>query len=508
MTKDNDKYRMPKAAAIKVERTIDGAPAEEAPTSLEQARAKLRSMEERSRVHLRSDRYLWGIYLMLLVFSVVELYSASSVEVTAANVYHPLMQHALFLVAGMGVVTVMQNIHYKYYRKLAWVFAIFAMALVWYGNHHGVMANGAMRAIRVMGFTVQPPEIAKLALVMVLARIMAKNQMRHGVTNKGILLSLGMLGAFGLLLYANGLTNTALIVIIATAMFVIGGTQIHKLSVIFVFFVVVGGIVYSTKFKSGDSASEGTATEIAANVGEAGVSIDRDRVDRTKLRQKRILDFLEGVHPNDTVNDFNRQVFFANMSQAHGGLFGNGPGNSRESARLPLAFSDYIFSIIVEDTGFIGGVLLLMLYLLLLARAGVIASKCTKAFPALLITGCATMIVSQAMIHMAIVVGLAPVSGQPLPFISKGGTSILVMSAAMGMMLSVSKFAIQRTRKNPDANLALKQAVEDSGDTSVNPAMLHQEEKAPQTYPATPRRQAPARPRTSASRQYPDSKSR
>lgn len=510
----DNKNQTTTATAIKVERTVDGVTPEEAASALEQARAKLRNIEARSRVRLRADRYLWGIYLMLLVISVMELYSASSTEVDAANVYHPLMQHVVFLLAGLGVVTIMQNIHYKYYRKFAWAFAFFAMALVWYGNHHGVMANGAMRAIRVMGFTVQPPEMAKLALVVVLARIMAKNQMRHGVTNKGILLSLGMLAAFGLLLYANGFTNTALIVIIAIAMFVIGGTQMRKLAVLSVLFMAVGFMVYATKFKADEGGADGTATEMAANsnVGEAGGAVDRDG-----MRIGRFEAFRKGVHPNDTVNDYNRQVFFANMSQAHGGLFGNGPGNSRESARLPLAFSDYIFSIIVEDTGFVGGVCLLILYLLLLARAGVIASKCTKAFPALLITGCATLIVAQAMVHMAIVVGLVPVSGQPLPFISKGGTSILVMSAAMGMMLSVSKFAIQRTKKAPDANLALKQAVEDSGDTSANPTMLHREEKDetakgkdPLTYSAPPRRQSPARPRASAgsSRQSSDSKSR
>lgn len=512
MRKNDETYSQAGATAIKVERTIDGAPAEETPTTLEQARAKLRSMEERSRVHLRSDRYLWGIYLMFLIFSVVELYSASSSEVDAANVYHPLMQHAMFLVAGLGVVIIMQNIHYKYYRKFAWVFAFASMALVWYGNHHGVMANGAMRAIRVMGFTVQPPEIAKLALVIVLARIMAKNQMRHGVTNKGILLSLCMLGAYGLLLYTNGFTNTALIVTIALAMFVIGGTQGRKLLVIFALFAAVGFMVFKTKFQEDDAAAGGTATEMAANsnVGEVGGTVNRDG-----MRIGRFEAYKKGVHPNDTVNDYNRQVFFANMSQAHGGLFGNGPGNSRESARLPLAFSDYIFSIIVEDTGFVGGVCLLVLYLLLLARAGVIASKCTKAFPALLITGCATLIVSQAMIHMSIVVGLLPVSGQPLPFISKGGTSILVMSAAMGMMLSVSKFAIQRTKKNPDANLALKQAVEDSGDTSANPTMLHREEekepKDPLTYSEPPRtrtRTASKTTTSSSSRRSADSKSK
>ena len=98
-------------------------------------------------------------------------------------------------------------------------------------------------------------------------------------------------------------------------------------------------------------------------------------------------------------------------------MVGQGPGNSRESARLPLAFSDYIYSIIVEDTGFIGGALVLLLYLLLVARAGRIAYMCSRAFPAFLIMGCAVMIVFQALVHMAIVTGVFPVSGQPLPFI-------------------------------------------------------------------------------------------
>ncbi|MCM1318893.1 MAG: FtsW/RodA/SpoVE family cell cycle protein [Muribaculaceae bacterium] len=475
---------------IEVEYTIDGATesdtsdtpepkvskrkstqsSKEIHRTLEEAKAKLRGLEVKSRIRLHADRYLWGIYLMLLIFSVVELYSASSSEVEASNVYNPLMHHALFLIIGLGLVLLMQNIHYKYYKRLAWLVAVCSVALVYYGNHHGVVANGAMRAISVLGFTIQPPEIAKLALVLILARIMSNNQVLHGVTNKGIIISLIILGVYSALLYTNGLTNTVIVFAVAVAMFIIGGTQWRKLFVIFVMFVAIGAMVYSNKF--GDSADTGTATEASEQVVSPD-GINRN-IDRSELRKGRLTSFLDGVTPDDTLTDYNRQVLFANMSQAHGGIFGNGPGNSRGSSRLPLAFSDYIFSIIVEDTGFVGGVFLLILYVLLLARAGVIAAKCKKAFPALLITGCATLIVAQAMIHMCIVVGLAPVSGQPLPFISKGGTSIIVMSAAMGMMLSVSKFAILGGGKKQDANLALKQAVEDSDDTSVNPSMIPQ----------------------------------
>ena len=182
---------------------------------------------------------------------------------------------------------------------------------------------------------------------------------------------------------------------------------------------------------------------VSMEMSEEGVAASE--LGRQSTHIHRIQAYLKGVSPTDTINDDNRQVWFATMAQAHGGVIGRGPGNSRESARLPLAFSDYIYSIIVEDAGLVGGVALLLLYLFLVARAGVIAFRLRKAFPTFLIMGCAVMIVFQALVHMAIVVGLGPVSGQPLPFISKGGTSILVMSAAIGAMLSVSRFAVYRS---------------------------------------------------------------
>ena len=146
---------------------------------------------------------------------------------------------------------------------------------------------------------------------------------------------------------------------------------------------------------------------------------------------------------NDEINAQNRQEMYSYMAQANGGLIGVFPGNSRETARLPLAFSDYIYAIIIEDLGFIGGFLLMSLYLCLLIRALQIARKCHRAFPVLLVMGMAIMVVLQALFHMAITTGAFPVSGQPLPLISKGGTSILITSIAFGAMLSVSRSAVQ-----------------------------------------------------------------
>ncbi len=180
-------------------------------------------------------------------------------------------------------------------------------------------------------------------------------------------------------------------------------------------------------------------TEVVANNGSGDHSLG------SKTQVNRILRHFEGVHPDDPLTDENRQVIMSKLAQARGGLVGSGFGNSRESVRLPLAFSDYIYSIVIEESGLIGGIFLMALYLFLLGRAGFVAYNVNRALPAFLILGCAILIVFQALVHMAIVTGLFPVSGQPLPLISKGGTSVIVMSAAIGIMLSVSGHA---TRQN------------------------------------------------------------
>lgn len=458
--------------ALKIVRTVDGVTAEAA-VALPRKKAsdnvhlqerKRRKIERASREQLRGDRFLWGIYLMLLCYSIIELYSASSSDIKGGHVFGPIIQHGIYLAMGFALMFVMGNIHYKVYRKTAVLFAFIAVILMIWSMVGGVVINGAQRAIKFGSITVQPAEIAKLALVVVLAKVISKYQMPRGVTNTGMFISLGITGLFCGLLFRNGLTNTVLIAGTAISMLIIGGLQIRKLLILSVIAVGIGGPIAYKKFLAPDDTPKGTATEQVVGVAE-----EKQGVDRTDLRRERINSFIRGVQPEDKITDENRQVIFSKFAQAHGRVLGNGPGNSRENARLPLAFSDYIFSIIIEDTGLVGGIFLLLMYLSLIGAAGRIAVKCRKAFPALLIMGCAVMIVMQALMHMSIVVGIVPVSGQPLPFISKGGTSVLVMSAAMGMMLSVSKFA-SRTGVNQKQE-ALRAAVADHAETD-NPTML------------------------------------
>lgn len=386
-------------------------------------------------VKRKSDPYIWGIYIALLVFSIIELFSASSSEVSASNVYMPLIRHGIFLLLGLGIVLFLQNIHYIKISNLAVFMTVISLGLLLFSNFFGIEINGAQRAIKIAGFTIQPAEIVKYTVVILLATILGRNQSPGGISTKGMILAAGVVVVFAACLWKNGLTNTILLSFVSLAMFLIGGMKWKQFGIIIGIYGLCVGALYLLKYQD-DKASE------FDKIGQTELVAEEKSDGRAETHKGRISRFLEGVNPDDPIDDYNRQVIFAKISQANGGVFGQGPGNSRESARLPLAFSDYIYSIIVEDTGFVGGVALLIIYLLLLARAGRIAYRCARAIPSFMIMGCAVLIVLQALVHMAIVTGLFPVSGQPLPLISKGGTSVLVMSAAIGTMLSVSRYSV------------------------------------------------------------------
>ncbi len=432
--------------------TASGSPAGAPAAGAKSTASKGRAKSEEAKVAAlhkkkgRPDPYIWGIYIAILMISVVELFSASSTEVSGSNVYGPLIRHGMFLVMGFGIVLWLQKTPYTIINKFAWLFAIVSLGLLLLSSLIGVDINGAQRALRFAGVTIQPAEIVKLSVVCLLASILGKNQTPGGVTNTGVITASVVVIVFSACLWRNGLTNTLLLMCVSVCMMIIGGIQMKKFAMVMAVYGLAAGALVCVKYITPDSneydavrerqelMAQNDGSALVQNVGEGGSG-------RVKTHMGRLERYRRGVKPNDPIDDFNRQVMFAKFSQANGGMFGQGPGNSRESARLPLAFSDYLYSIIVEDTGFVGGACVLILFLLLLARAGRIAYKCSRAFPAFLILGCAVMIVFQALVHMAIVTGIFPVSGQPLPFISKGGTSVIVMSAALGIMLSVARFA-------------------------------------------------------------------
>ncbi len=388
------------------------------------------------------DKSIWGIFIMLCLVSIVELYSASSREVASSGVFGPILRHCIMLFGGVAIVWGLEKVHYKYFFGLAYIIAFLSVGSMIYVSLFGEIVNGARRSFSICGITVQPSEFIKMSAVLVIAKIMARSQLPKGVgvRNKGIILSAIVVLVFGGVLFKQGLTNTILLMAISVAMMVIGGTEMKKLVVVGLAYGIIA--VGALTFK--DIGKGNTDDAVTAMASENPEMVDR----RHGTWQARMERYLSNTPKyEEPITAKNRQEMYSYMAQANGGIFGVFPGNSRETARLPLAFSDYIFAIILEDTGFIGGLILMSLYLALLARAGVIARKCHRAFPVLLVMGMAVMIVLQALFHMAITTGAFPVSGQPLPLISKGGTSILVTSIAIGAMLSVSRSAVQNGSK-------------------------------------------------------------
>lgn len=425
---------------ILIKETIGGKPADGG-TSTEKKSRKTRKHSERVVATLKSDPYIWGIYLMLVLISIIELYSASAAEVVGSNVYAPLIRHGIFLGIGFVLLYLVQRTHYGYITRFAALIGVLSWLALAYSSFMGVEINGAQRAFMIGPFTVQPPEIVKLTVIIWLAAVLAKSQKRHDVKTSGIVYSAIIVAAFGGLLALNGLTNTLLVMVVSVSMFLICGIPLKKICIVGAVYAVLFGLFYvSTKMinRSTEFDKVGETEQVVAEAAGGDHSLG------SSTQINRVIRFLKGVHPNDTLNDENRQVIMAKLAQARGGVVGKGLGNSRESVRLPLAFSDYIYSIVIEESGLVGGIFLMLLYLLLLARAGYVAYNLNRALPAFLILGCAILIVFQALVHMAIVTGLFPVSGQPLPLISKGGTSIIVMSVAIGIMLSVSRYATRQ----------------------------------------------------------------
>lgn len=418
----------------------------------------------------RGDKHIWGIYIALCLISIIELYSASSREVasSAMGVFGPIVRHVAMLVAGLMIVLGLQRTHYRNFYSTSLLFVFISVVLMIWCLIGGEIVNGARRNVDLIVMKLQPSEFIKMSAVLITAFIAQRTQMKGGgVTNRGVALMAFFVMVFGALLIKQGLTNTLLLMSISGAMFLIGGVQWKKLGIVLGVYMICFGAFYVIS-KSDDGE------KIAIEQVTDGSDIDRANSTagaREGTWAARIKRYMGDGRPKyeHSINANNRQEMYAYMAQANGGLFGVGPGNSRETARLPLAFSDYIYSIIVEDTGLMGGLFVLMLYLWLLARAATIAARCTRAFPALLVLGMAVMIVMQALIHIAIVTGTAPVSGQPLPLISKGGTSILITSIAFGIMLSVSRHTA-RTGKRQDIKQELEALPEDL--RTENPTQL------------------------------------
>ena len=410
----------------------------------------------------KGDKVIWIIFLFLCLISVIEVFSAAStLTYKSGDHWGPITQHSVILMVGAVVVVLVHNIPCKYFSVLPFfllplscVLLIFVMGM---GIITGDRVNGAARWMTFFGIQFQPSELAKMAVIIVTAFILSKFQEEDGANPKAFKYIMWIVGiVFILIAPENGSTAALLFGVVFLMM-------------------LIGRIPWKLLGKL--TALIGIALTIFVSIimiTPASVYNKIPGLHRVETWQSRIKGFFEDKEAVPAAKyeiDKDAQIAHANIAIATSHVIGKMPGNSVQRDFLSQAFSDFIFAIVIEELGLLGGAFIVMLYLWLLIRAGRIAKRCDKYFPAFLVMGIALLLVCQAMLNMMVAVGLFPVTGQPLPVISKGGTSTLINCAYIGMILSVSRYVIQKeeARKQKEEQLA-NEKLQTAAETLVSQA--------------------------------------
>lgn len=388
-------------------------------------------MDWREKITFKGDRILWYVLIMLMIVSVMLVYSS-----TGRLAYNKQDGNTLFylgrqlgLLAGcFGVLFVMQVFSWRWLYRNAGLLLVIAAGLLLVAAFGGTNINGAGRWIKipVIGITFQPSEFAKIAIVIYTARLLSDYQTDRGCEDdalKKFLLPAAVIG----LIFLDNFSTSALISMVCLIMFMVGRIRWKLLGKTFGGMLALLTIVIAL----------GILVPQVQEWGRIGTIVGR------------LTAFVVKDGNNDEQKNYNYQSEQARIAVAQGGLLGCGPGNSVQRNFLPHAYSDFIYAIIIEEYGLGGGGFILLLYAVILFRAGVISRKCIKTshlnprgapeiFPALLVVGLGLSIVLQAMFHMGVNVGALPVTGQTLPLVSMGGTSLWFTSAAFGIILGVA----------------------------------------------------------------------
>ncbi len=373
--------------------------------------------------YLQGAPGIWAVFFVLCIISMIELYSASSMlAFRSANHTAPIISHATFLAGGIFIAFLIHLIPTKIIRILSYPGLALSILLLILTPFIGIAANDAHRWISILGFTFQPSEIAKITLILVVADQLAR--IKDAESERNVFWRiLGITAGVCFLIMIANLSTAVLLFGVVYFMMFISKISLRKLIPVVLVLMSLGIMGYFlTKvipYESMPSAFKRSYTWVG-------------RVDEMFLDMR-------SSDKEIVVNDDNYQTVNGRMAVARGGILGVFPGNSVQRDYLPLAFADCIYAIIVEEMGLFGGIALIILYLALLYNAGQIAYKTDSIYIASLAVGLMLMIVLQAFISMAVSVGVGPVTGQPLPLISRGGTSILITSIYFGIVLGISR---------------------------------------------------------------------
>lgn len=408
----------------------------------------------------KGDKVIWMVFFFLCIISVIEVYSASSqLTYKGGNYVAPVLKHISILLMGIFFMVVTLNIKCKYFRiALPLMLGISFVALISV-YIVGQMTNGAHRWVTVMGIQFQPSELAKGTIVLAVAQILSAMQTDKGADKQAFRYILTVCLFFIPLIMLENLSTAALLCLVVFMMMLIGRVPAKQLGKLLgVTALIISGAFAMVMLFGTDRQRETTMSDVDMAQTVAEKEKDESLVGKVFHRfdtwKARIDDFIynKPLKAEDVDLDKDGQWAHANIAIASSNITGKGPGNSEECDFLSQAFSDFIYAIIIEETGVFGAVFVAMLYIILLFRTGRIANRCENNFPAFLAMGLALLLVTQALFNMCVAVGLAPVTGQPLPLISKGGTSTIINCVYIGAILSISRSAKRRdqSEQKPD----------------------------------------------------------
>ena len=364
--------------------------------------------------NLKGDPVIWAIVFMLSMISIFVVYSATGTlayKNMGGNVEHYLFRHTLLLVLSLFAMWVAHRIDYRYYTGISRLALWLSVPLLFFSWQYGTTLNEASRwiTIPVIEKTFQPSDLAKLALIIQMASMLSRQQQNISDIKDTLRPIIIWTGVIVVLIAMANISGALLLLITCMFLLFIGRVPMKYLIVLGIVGVMAGAIAFSFGQRGGTAISR--------------------------------LEYF--VNP-DNVPFQTKQSYIAIAS---GGMFGKGPGKSVRRNYLPHSYSDFIFAILVEEYGMLGALIVIMLYLGLLYRGMRTAVKSERAFGGLLSAGLSLALVLQAMVNIGVAVGLLPVTGMPLPFLSMGGTSMLFTGISLGIILSVSRGEIEEYGK-------------------------------------------------------------
>ena len=405
----------------------------------------------------KGDKVIWMVFFFLCMISIVEVFSASSnLTYKSNNFIMPIIKHSGTIIFGVVVAIITLNIPCRYFKLLTpMALAISFITLLWV-LVAGQNINGAQRVIEIPGFTFQPSEIAKGSLILAVAQILSAMQHEHGADRNAFKYIMFLTLPMAFLIMVENLSTALLLCSVIFLMMFIGRVPYRQLGWLMAIAGALVVLALSFIMLVGSNNADVTTREATEQIAQKEETKKKEGAieslfHRADTWKGRILKFSnkEEIAPEDYDLDKDAQVAHANIAIVSSNIIGKGPGNSVERDFLAQAFSDFIYAIVIEEMGILGAAFVVLLYVILMFRAARIASRCENNFPAFLIMGLALLFVVQASFNMMVAVGIVPVTGQPLPLISKGGTSTIINCAYIGAMLSVSRSAKLRM-KNSD----------------------------------------------------------